>query len=210
MKLDDLVRTLAEDTQQPRLPLGRQLTVGLATGAALSCAILLVTAGVRPDLPEALLSWQVLAKFAFAGLLMAAAFAASLDAAQPDARGGSRALAAAPGLLAAAVGAELLTTPAGTWGAAASGRHPELCLVVVPALSALPLIAAVATLRRAAPASPTRLGLAMGLLCGALGAFVYMLRCTDDAPLFVAIWYSAAIALVGLAGALAGRRAFRW
>ncbi|NJO35029.1 MAG: DUF1109 family protein, partial [Rhodospirillales bacterium] len=61
-----------------------------------------------------------------------------------------------------------------------------------------------------APASSMRAGAMAGLMCGALGALVYMLRCTDDAPLFVALWYAAAIAIVTLVGLLIGRTVLRW
>lgn len=210
MKLDDLLRTLAEDEQRPVLRFRAQLAAALTCATLAACCVLVLTAGVRPDFPGALLSWQVQVKFGFVIILVLTAYYACLRAAQPDGQGSLRPLVLAPGLLLAAVGVELATTSPGDWGSAGTGSHPGLCVAIVPLLSALPLAAAMATLRRSAPASSTRAGAMAGLVCGALGALVYMLRCTDDAPLFVAVWYVAAIAIVSVAGALIGRAALRW
>ncbi len=48
------------------------------------------------------------------------------------------------------------------------------------------------------------------LMAGGLGAAFYAAHCPDDSPLFVAVWYTLAIALVTGLGALAGRRLLRW
>lgn len=210
MKLDDLLRTLAEDEQRSHLSLKVQLVAALACVTLASCLLLVLTTGMRPDLPGALLSWQVQVKFGFAIVLMLTAYHVCVRAAQPEGRASLWPLLLAPALLLAAVAVELATTSSRDWGTAGWGTHPRLCVVIVPLLSALPLVAAMVTLRRSAPASAMRAGAMAGLLCGALGALVYMLRCTDDAPLFVAVWYVAAIAIAGVAGALIGRAALRW
>ena len=51
---------------------------------------------------------------------------------------------------------------------------------------------------------------AAGLLAGGLAATLYATHCTDDSPLFVAAWYSLAIAGVAALGALIGARWLRW
>lgn len=210
MKLDDLLRTLAEDEKRPLLSFKTQLAAAPACVTLASCLLLVLTTGVRPDLPGALLSWQVQVKFGFAIVLLLSAYYVCMQAAQPEGHVSLWPLLLAPALLLVAVAVELATTSPRDWGLAGLGTHPGLCIVIVPVLSALPLVAAMATLRRSAPASSMRTGAMAGLLCGALGALVYMLRCTDDAPLFVAVWYVAAIAIVGVAGALIGRAALRW
>jgi hypothetical protein len=43
-----------------------------------------------------------------------------------------------------------------------------------------------------------------------VGALLYATHCTDDSPLFVALWYGGATAIVVAIGALAGRRLLRW
>ncbi|MFN8722300.1 MAG: NrsF family protein, partial [Rhodospirillales bacterium] len=85
-----------------------------------------------------------------------------------------------------------------------------VCLTAVPALAALPLVAMLAALRHGAPSRPTISGAVAGLASGALAATAYAAHCTDDSPLFVALWYPAAIAIVTTAGALAGRVFARW
>jgi hypothetical protein len=64
--------------------------------------------------------------------------------------------------------------------------------------------------RQSAPLRPALAGGAAGLLAGAVGAFAYGLHCTDDSPMFLALWYLAGISLVALAGAGLGRRVLRW
>jgi len=49
-----------------------------------------------------------------------------------------------------------------------------------------------------------------GLFSGAVAAAIYAAHCPDDSPLFVALWYSLAIAIVAAAGGIAGRLALRW
>jgi hypothetical protein len=49
-----------------------------------------------------------------------------------------------------------------------------------------------------------------GLLAGALVATVFAMHCTNDSPLFVAIWCALAIGLMAMAGLLFGRYVLRW
>jgi hypothetical protein len=58
--------------------------------------------------------------------------------------------------------------------------------------------------------SPAVTGAVAGLLAGALGATVYATHCTDDSPLFVAIWYTQAIGFMALGGMLVGQYVLRW
>jgi hypothetical protein len=65
-------------------------------------------------------------------------------------------------------------------------------------------------LRQGAPEHPALAGAAAGLFAGAIGAHLYATHCPDDSPLFVAAWYTLAIAFVVGTGALAGSRCLRW
>jgi hypothetical protein len=47
-------------------------------------------------------------------------------------------------------------------------------------------------------------------MAGALGALGYALSCEESSPAFVAVWYTAGVALVGLLGAALGPRVLRW
>jgi hypothetical protein len=81
-------------------------------------------------------------------------------------------------------------------------RHEEHTLRdVYPGIG--PLAVFLNTLRYGAPMHPVVSGLVAGLLAGAVPASFYAAHCTDDSPLFVAIWYSIAIIGLAVAGALA-------
>jgi hypothetical protein len=90
------------------------------------------------------------------------------------------------------------------------GSNASICLTMVPLLSAPLLVAALLTLRHGAPTRPLLAGALAGLLAGGLGATLYAAHCTDDSPLFVATWYTLAIALVTLMGTAVGYRLLRW
>ena len=74
----------------------------------------------------------------------------------------------------------------------------------------MPLGALLIALRAGAPQSPAMAGAVAGLLAGALSAALYATHCPDDSPLFVALWYTLAVGLVTLTGALLGHRVLRW
>jgi hypothetical protein len=65
-------------------------------------------------------------------------------------------------------------------------------------------------MRQGAPERPARAGALAGLAAAALAATLYASNCTDDSPLFVALWYSLAALIVMAAGALVGGRLLRW
>jgi hypothetical protein len=113
-------------------------------------------------------------------------------------------------LLLAAVMYELVTIPASAWPSRALGVNGVMCLASIIFLSVLPLAATIYGLRQGAPMSPALAGAAAGLLAGALGATVFAMHCTNDSPLFVAIWYVLAIGFMALAGLSVGRYVLRW
>ncbi|MCB1445218.1 MAG: DUF1109 family protein, partial [Rhizobiaceae bacterium] len=120
-------------------------------------------------------------------------------------------LLAVPALMSAvAVAAELLALPTEAWRASLVGRNALFCLFFVPVLALAPFAALFWALKRGAPQSPTTAGAAAGLAAGAVAAAIYAWHCPDDSPLFLATWYTIAIAVVTAAGALLGRRLLRW
>ena len=90
------------------------------------------------------------------------------------------------------------------------GHNSLWCMAMIPLLGVAPLAAGMWALRQAAPVRPALTGAVVGMLSAGIAGFLYALHCTDDSPLFVAIWYSLATALLTLAGALLGRRLLRW
>jgi hypothetical protein len=83
-------------------------------------------------------------------------------------------------------------------------------MTAIPAMS-LPLLgAALIALRHGAPTRPALAGACAGILSAGLAATLYAVHCTDDSPLFVAVWYTLAAAVVASVGALIGSRMLRF
>jgi len=212
MKTDALIRTLAEDGATRRPSLARRLTLALLIGGSLAAGLFATTLGVRPDIGAALHTWPFVFKIALALLAYALALWACARLASPQVgvRDTLAGLIAAPVLLAAAVGYELLTVAPDAWLTRAVGSNARVCLVAIPLLSLAPLAGALAALRVGAPQSPSTAGAVTGLMAGTFAATLYAVHCPDDSALFVALWYSLAVAIVAVLGAIAGSRVLQW
>ncbi|TIX68816.1 MAG: DUF1109 family protein, partial [Mesorhizobium sp.] len=117
---------------------------------------------------------------------------------------------AAPLLVIVAVVLELLSVPAADWGTRLIGSNLVICLTFIPLIGIGPLAIFLAVLRYGAPTRPVLAGTVAGLLAGGLAATFYAAHCFDDSPLFVATWYTIAIAILAALGALSGRLLVRW
>ena len=69
---------------------------------------------------------------------------------------------------------------------------------------------AAAALRHGAPTRPVLAGAVAGLAAGGLAAAFSAAHCTDESPLFVATWYTIAIAMLAALGAMLAPRVARW
>jgi hypothetical protein len=179
---------------------------------ALPVSVLIFAAelGLRPDFTQALRSFFFDLKFVVTGTLVAAAFVFALELTRPEAPAARRWLLLAPlVILLAGIGIDLMvqTSP---MRVRMMGTNSLLCLASIPLLSLPFLVAALAALRHGASTRPALSGAAAGLMAGGLGATLYAAHCVDDSPLFVATWYSMAIAVVVIIGAVAGRRLLRF
>lgn len=212
MKTDDLIRLIAADHAAPQPDLRIRLILGAITGAAVAIGALILYHGVRPDIAGILGNWRLLLKFAVALGLAATGATLAMRVAQPFEASGRvwLMLIPAPLLLAAACLYELAVTPPELWMRQAMGLHPLACLISIPLISTLPLAGVLWALRDGAPAIPAQAGAAGGAMAAGLGAAVYALHCPDDSPLFLAIWYVLAAALVIIAGRASGARLLRW
>ncbi|MGZ6040311.1 MAG: DUF1109 domain-containing protein, partial [Phenylobacterium sp.] len=75
----------------------------------------------------------------------------------------------------------------------------------------LPLLAgAVWAVRGLAPTRLGLAGLAAGGAAGAISAAIYGFHCNETAAPFVAIWYTAGMAIVAALGGVVGSRLLRW
>jgi hypothetical protein len=211
MNTEHLIRALAMDGAQPVTPIGRSLFAALAIGVVLSGALFFVILHPRPDIAAVADTLPFVFKFIFALSLAATAAAVLVETARPLPRFRWQwGLMLAPLLLATGVVVELITMPAHTWPARLVGHNAAHCLSLIPLLSLAPAVCILIALRRGAPARPALAGAVAGLVSGGLGAALYALTCPEDSPLFVATWYSIAIAVVTAVSAYAGSRALRW
>jgi hypothetical protein len=209
MKTEDLIKALSEDaalSQTLKAAVGVAALLGAAGAAMLFFAFI----GVRADAAEALTTWRFSLKLA---LLLAAVFLMAwefLRLLRPGTSARLWPMGVIALMLFAAVAIEMSALPVSAWQMAATGKNSLACLATIPFLSALPLGAALWAMRAGAPSSPVKAGAAAGAIAAAFGALLYGTHCTDDSPLFVALWYPLASAIVIGAGAAAGRVILRW
>lgn len=212
MDTDRLIRTLAADGARPAMPMPRVwrlagLAAALAAAVAFFCSL-----GVRPDFAAAVQTPRFLFKFVVTLAMLVTAFAALKALARPGAplRPALPMLLLAPVLLFLAVGAEMMVLPADQLETRWMGSNSLLCMTFIPLIGLAPLAAFLIALRKGATTRPALAGSVAGLAAGGLAATFYAAHCPDDSPLFVATWYSLAIALLALAGSFAGRFTARW
>lgn len=212
MKTEDLIKALKADAARPSMPLGSTWWIALGCAAALAATAFWVLIGPRPDFAEAAQTIRFLFKFVVTLLTVAVAFALLRALSRPgaDARHSLAWLMAVPLVLGAAVAAELIAVPAQQWGTVWWGSNVAICLTFIPLIGIGPLAVFLLALRHGAPTRPALAGTVAGLLAGGLAATFYAAHCTDDSPLFVATWYSIAIAGLAILGGLLGRQLARW
>jgi hypothetical protein len=209
MKTDDLIAALAADsTPAPRPEQGLPVA---ALALALAGAGMLLVLGLRENLGAAFAPFT-LPKTLLPLALGALALMLALRTGRPGTGAGRlpAALLAIPALAAALALLRLATSEPAGWAMQATGKTMIPCLVTIPLVSALPLAALLWLLRRGAPLSPARAGFAAGLAAGGFAAALYSLHCTEDSPLFWALWYSTAVTVPAALGTLLGARLLRW
>lgn len=211
MKTDELIAALAQDRRVLPAP-ARMMAGTLPVAMLLVVVLLLTTYGPRADLGEVLASPRFLFKFLATLSLAVPALVLLPRLAVPVQKTGGwlRALWLAPLVLLAGVLLELVALPRTAWGASAIGHNGLWCLFMVPMMAILPLAGTLYCLRQAAPARPALAGAVAGLASGSLAATVYALHCTDDSPLFVALWYPLGVLGVSAVGAWLATRVARW
>lgn len=212
MRTTDLIAALAADAKAGTMPLARVWAAALAGAAAIACVVFLMTIGPRTDIATAISSPQFLYKFVVTLALAGSALYVLDLLARPGAARPPQLLALllAPALLAAAIGAELFLRPEEQWAMLTTGKNSLVCLLYIPVIGIGPLAVMILALRRGAPTRPVLAGVVAGIVAGAIAATFYAAHCTDDSPLFVATWYSLAIAALAVLGGIAGRLFVRW
>lgn len=213
MDTNDLIRTLAADNDTHERSVGHLLLAALVLAVPVSTLLFMTHLGVRPDVMTAMRNPLFDLKFMVTIALAAAAIAISLHLSRPEASLGRWAwlLAVPVGLLGIGMMGEMMMMPhRAPMATRLIGSNSKVCLTAIPLLSMPLLAAALLALRRGAPSRPALTGAFAGVLSGGLAATLYAAHCTDDSPMFVATWYSIAIALVAGIGALAGSRVLKF
>ncbi|PKA44029.1 DUF1109 domain-containing protein [Rhizobium sullae] len=211
MKTDDLISLLAQDAPV-RTRLGPLLMGGLLIGVAVSAALFLSAVGIRHDMANAIETARVLFKMFVTLTLAVTACGLVFRIGRPavSLRLSSLALFVPLILLAAGTAAELMAIPQDAWETAMLGRNAGFCLFFISILSFAPLAGFLWALKNGAPERPALAGAAAGLAAGGIAAALYAWHCPDDSPLFLAVWYTTAIAAVTALGALIGSRYLKW
>lgn len=212
MRTDDLIKALSADAGRPAVSFGGTWTIAVVCAVVLAAIVFALALGPRPDIAAAAETIRFLFKFVATGLLAFTALVALLALARPEAvsRAKLAALAAAPLALAVAVILELAAVPQAEWMSRLVGTNIVICLTAIPSIGLAPLALFILALRNAAPSRPMLAGAVAGLAAGGIAATFYASHCTDDSPLFVATWYTIAVAVLTIAGAFAGRVFTRW
>jgi len=205
---DDLIRSLASEAGARR---GVSLQAAFAVTAAgsLACALLLVFSviGIRPDFADMAVRMPFAFKLAYTGSLVVGMSVLALYAATPGAS--ARALyALLPAVIVLALG--VLFDPTGFPILGRTDTAVVFCLGAILLLSLPAMVLGFVFMRRGAPTQPLVAGAVIGLLSASVGALAYTLACKNDGTAFVAIWYTAACAIMAMVGAVVGQRVLRW
>lgn len=212
MDTNELIGTLAADARRPATPLSTAWWAATGLAIALAAAAFSAILGPRPDIATAAETYRFLFKFLVTITLAASAFGCVRALSRPGEnwRRAVPYLAAAPALIAMAIVVELITLPSDTWSATMVGTNSVTCLTYVSLIGIGPLAIFLRTLHYNAPTRPTLAGAVAGLLAGGIAATFYAAQCTDDSPLFVATWYTIAVAILAVLGAVGANRFARW
>lgn len=212
MRTEDLIKALDADARSKALPLGAAWWLAAGAAMVIAAAVFWLTIGPRSDIAIAMQTMRFLSKFVFTIALSASAFALVHALSTPGAstRRAASWMIAAPLLVIVAVILELFAVPASDWGTRLVGTNLVICLTFIPLIGIGPLAVFLAVLRHGAPTRPVLAGAAAGLLAGGLAATLYAAHCFDDSPLFVGTWYTIAVAILAVLGALGGRLFVRW
>lgn len=212
MKTEDLIKALSADNRETAMPLGRSWGLALGVAIVLAAAAFFSLLGLRPDFAAAAETVRFCFKFVVTIALALTAWRVGLALSRPEgvSSGGWWWLAIAPLLLLAAVVMEMMAVPDDQWMSRMVGSNMMVCMTFIPLIGLGPLAVFLAAIRYGAPTRPMLAGAIAGVLAGGVSATFYAAQCTDDSPLFVAAWYTLAIAVLALLGAVGGKVFARW
>ncbi|GAC1626267.1 MAG: DUF1109 domain-containing protein [Nevskia sp.] len=212
MKTDHLIDALSANLE-PVAPrrVGSALASALVVGFLLAFCLMLATTGLGNDDGSIGPIRILVSKLLFALSVVVVGAIALVQAIRPGQIGWKP---FTPLVLLVAAGLASATGIAFTQSAASSdsllGGQWVACLCCIPLFTVIPFLALLWALRQGAPTQLRRTGATAGLVAGTIGAAVYAFQCPEDSLVFVAVWYSAAIALCAFVGTLLGPRLLKW
>jgi hypothetical protein len=212
MRTDLLIERLSGNVAPtPKRAMLRVLALGIGAGAAVSFVLMATTLGIRHDLLHAFMtSRDYWVKFLYTFGFAAAGLWSVVRLSRPGGRANWAVELLPPALIAVVASATWMAAPPFAHHKLLMGGSHLVCPWLIVALS-LPIFAGTLwAMRKMAPTQPTLAGAAAGLFAGAAGAWIYGVHCNEYSAVFVAVWYTLGIALVGVLGALIGRRLLRW
>lgn len=210
MRTEDLITSLSRDAAVRGWPTPILLLVAVTVAAIFAALPFYALAGLPDPMGARLASLSFVVKAVIVLALVGAAAMLVVPAGRPGARVSFALLAVPVGALGVGIVFEIVTQSGGALLPRLIGQNALKCLLFIPLLSVLPLVASLAVMARAAPTEPQIAGALVGMFAGAVAAAIYAVHCPDDSPLFLAAWYVLAIGLVTIAGALLGPRVLRW
>lgn len=212
MKTDDLISTLASDSEWRARPVGVWFVVALIAALPVSAWLFMMSLGLRKDAMAAMHNPFFDLKFMVTIALASAAIAISLHLSRPEGSLGKWAwiLAIPLGLLGVGIVSDLAVHGRTGWSTRLIGKNSIVCMMAIPFLSLPFLAASLGALRRGAPSRPAMAGAFAGLLSAGLAATLYASHCTDDSPLFVATWYTIGALVTTAIGAVIGARVLKY
>jgi hypothetical protein len=213
MQTDELIAHLSGGLE----PVGgrevvRILATGLALGLLGSALLMAATIGIRPDILDAMGGEAFWLKFLYTLAIALLGLKLVERVGRPGTDATVPALLIAIPVLAlmAMMAMQMMPADDATRHTLLMGHSADVCSVLIAAL-ALPLFGGLFwSLRRLAPTRLTQAGAAAGLLAGSAAATIYAFHCTESTATFIAIWYTAGIALTTAMGAALGRWMLRW
>jgi hypothetical protein len=210
---DDLIARLSTDLK----PVRRMAMARLLIGASVLSTIVAIVAmniwlGMRPDMDSAMATMNFWTKFTYTLSVALLGGIATLALARPDGRTRWPWMVALGLLALLVIGAfnQLARAEPDDMMSLIVGGTSLICPWRIVVLGLPILLGAILALRRLAPRNPTLAGFAAGIMAGGAGAWVYSFACAETGMMFLALWYTLGILIVGVIGAVLGRLLLRW
>ena len=210
---DDLIARLSADLKPVRPMAMQRLLIGAVIVSGLVAAVMMnMWLGMRPDMDTAMATMNFWTKFTYTLAVAVLGGVATLALARPDGRTRWPWFVALGLLALLVIGAfnQLARAEPGEMMPLIIGGTSLVCPWRIVVLGLPVLLGAILALRRFAPRNPTLAGFAAGIMSGGTGAWVYSFACAETGMMFLALWYSLGILVVGAIGALLGRFLLRW